>query len=67
MSDAVTVTRVGQWKAGYDHKNKMAILIFEFSDKGPAAFAIPMHEASKIGRALLELDTEGMPSPARPN
>ena len=68
MSDkAVSVVKVGGWKVGYDHKNKKTLLVLEFSDREPLAFAIEPNQAADIGRAMIQYVEAGQSSPHRPN
>lgn len=67
MTEAVSATQIGAWKVGYDHRSKMAVIVFEFTDRPPIPFVIPIEDASRLARALLALDTPGQSSPHRPN
>lgn len=70
MSDpkeAVGAVIVGKWRTGFDRKSGYAVLIFEFDDRAPMPFVIPLSEATKIGTSLLNLNTKGVSSPAKLN
>jgi hypothetical protein len=58
---------VGRWKVGYDSGAKRAVLVLEFSDREPMVIAINPSAAVEIGKALVNLDTPGVPTPLRPN
>jgi hypothetical protein len=65
MAQTLDVTQVGQWRVGVDRRSKQALLIFEFTDRPPMAFAMAPSEAVKIARALNAIDEPGTPTPLR--
>lgn len=67
MTEAVPATIVEKWNTGFDSKSGYVVLLFEFEGRPPLPFVIPLSEAVKLGRALINIDSEGISSPARPN
>lgn len=65
--EATTATIVGKWKTGYDHKNGTAVLVFEFADREPMYFVMPLDESVRLGHALVAQDAPGGPVPSRAN
>lgn len=60
------VSVVEKWTVGYDHKRGFAVIVLEFHNQPTKGYAVPLPEIAKLGRALLDLNVAGTPSPARP-
>jgi len=65
--DELQAIVVGRWSVGYERGTGNAILMFEFSDRPPLVFAMPLRESTACGRALCDLDRPGQPTPHRPS
>lgn len=67
MSSEIDTIQLGKWTTGFDHKSKQAVVIMEFSDRPKLALMVPVDQLQALGQALINLNQEGVSSPARPN
>jgi hypothetical protein len=67
MAEQVNAIVIGKWHVGYHSVSQQAVMMFEFTDREPLTFVMPVGEATALGRALYDLDTPGTPTPHRPS
>jgi hypothetical protein len=63
MAEQIEALVVGKWHLRYAHGADGCVLSFEFTDRAPMHFLIPLNEAAAMAQAIL--DQKAHPPPRR--
>lgn len=51
-NEQLTVIEIGAWKTGFHAESGKVIVMFDFADRAPLAFAMSTATANDLGRSL---------------